>query len=84
MKKRLVIILLIAFVFTLDMAYSQGCSQCKLVAEQGAELDEGSFGNGINKGILLLMTIPYLILFFFFRKSIIRLFKSLFGAKQVS
>lgn len=82
MKKGLVLFLVIAFIFVIDIAFSQGCSQCKLVAEQGAELDEGSFGNGINKGILLLMTIPYIILFFFFRKRIFKFAKYMFASKQ--
>ncbi len=78
MNKRIVFLLLIAVVFISVDAYSQGCSQCRLLAEQGSELDEGSFGNGINTGIMYLMAIPYIILFLLFRKHIVRLFKSLF------
>ena len=59
--------------------YAQGCSQCKLVAEQGSELDEASFGSNINMGILYLMLIPYLLLMFLFRKKIAMLFRNLFG-----
>jgi hypothetical protein len=59
-------------------AFAQGCSQCKLLAEQGSGLDESSFGTNINSGILYLMAIPYLILLFLFRKRIIRFFKRSF------
>jgi Na+-driven multidrug efflux pump len=45
------------------------------LAQQGSELDENSFGSSINTGILFLIAIPYLILMFFFRKQIARLFK---------
>lgn len=73
MKKRLFLIALALIV--VDFAFGQGCSQCKLLAEQGSELDENSFGSSINTGILFLIAIPYLILMFFFRKQIMRLFK---------
>ena len=43
---------LIAVVLITDVALGQGCSQCKLLAEQGSELDEASFGSNINYGIL--------------------------------
>ncbi len=67
--------LLIALLLVVDFSYSQGCSQCKLLAEQGSELDENSFGTNINSGILYLMAFPYLILLFLFRHRIIRFFK---------
>lgn len=72
----IVVILLIA-----DVSFGQGCSQCKLLAEQASgnfnEVDETSFGHNINYGIMLLMTLPYILLFVFFRKQIVGLFKSL-------
>jgi hypothetical protein len=46
-----------------------------MLAEQGAEVDESSFGSTINTGILYLMTIPYLILLFLFRERIFRFVK---------
>jgi hypothetical protein len=74
MKKRL--FLLAIALIAVDFAFGQGCSQCKLLAQQGSELNENSFGSSINTGILFLIAIPYLILMFFFRKQIARLFKS--------
>ena len=73
MKKRL--FLLTIMLIAVDFAFGQGCSQCKLLAEQGSELNENSFGSSINSGILFLIAIPYIILMFFFRKQIARLFK---------
>jgi hypothetical protein len=61
--------------------WAQGCSQCKLVSEQATELDESSFGTNINSGILYLMIIPYLLIFFLFRKRIISFFKSMISSK---
>jgi hypothetical protein len=73
MKKALFILVVLFLV--VDFSYGQGCSQCKLLAEQGSELDENSFGSNINNGILYLMAIPYLLLLFLFRNRIIRFFK---------
>jgi len=71
-------ILVIIAVFAVEMVFSQGCSQCKLLAEQGSELDEASFGTNINYGILYLMTIPYILLLILFRKRIGNLIRALF------
>lgn len=61
--------------------FAQGCSQCKMLSEQGSELDESSFGTNINSGILYLMVIPYLLLMFLFRKRIFLFLKSIFAKK---
>lgn len=90
MKKLVVSVLL--FVITLSQnTFAQGCSQCKLAAAQGSELDENSFGSNINGGIGYLMLIPYVLIFFFvaftFREQIITFLKkkypSLFKKGQV-
>jgi hypothetical protein len=77
MKKWIVLAVLFFIVLGDNDLIAQGCSQCKLLAEQGSELDEASFGSSINSGILYLMILPYLILMFLFRKYIFRFFKSL-------
>lgn len=74
MNKKYILLLAFAVFFVVDY-YAQGCSQCKMLAEQGAEVDEASFGTNINKGILFLMAIPYILLFFLFRKKLAKLFK---------
>ena len=63
-------------IFKINFVFTQGCSQCKLVAEQGSELDENSFGSNINSGILYLMILPYLLILFLFRKRIVSFFKT--------
>lgn len=78
MKKCLIYSLLLIFVFG-QQVFAQGCSQCKMIAEQGSALDEASFGSNINYGILYIMIIPYLLIMFLFRKSIFRFFKSVFA-----
>ena len=75
-KKTFLIIILFVFLITEDIL-SQGCSQCKMLAEQGAEMEEDSFGSSINTGILYLMVIPYLILLFLFREKILGFLKGL-------
>jgi hypothetical protein len=72
-KKILFLGLLVCFI-VID-AQAQGCSQCKMLAEQSAEAGEASFGSNINKGIMFLMVIPYVLLFLLFRKKLALLFK---------
>ncbi len=76
MEKRKKIILVFAILLIADITFGQGCSQCKLMAEQGSELDEASFGSNINYGILYLMAMPYIIVSFLFRKKIFHFIKS--------
>ncbi|MFT5821647.1 MAG: hypothetical protein ACI8ZM_002901 [Crocinitomix sp.] len=52
------------------------CAMCKAVAE---ELPEEN-GNSINAGILYIMIVPYIILFFAFRKKIFGFLKELKNA----
>jgi hypothetical protein len=79
--KRSVLLLTISVLLSTQQIFAQGCSQCKLLAEQGSGLDENSFASNINGGILYLMLIPYLILLFLFRKPVFNFFKGLFKAK---
>jgi hypothetical protein len=76
-KKAIKIILFFLFFFFVFQSFGQGCSQCKMLSQQGAELDEASFGSNINWGILYLLIIPYLLLMFLFRKKIGYLFRRL-------
>ncbi len=76
MRKVLFVLFVFVFLSLTHEFFAQGCSQCKMLAEQGSEVDENSFGSTINSGILYLMIIPYLILLFLFRDKILRLIKS--------
>ena len=80
MNKSKILLLLLITLFIGDLVYGQGCSQCKMLAEQGSTADEATFGTNINYGIIYLMVIPYLMLMFLFRKQIIRFVKSMFKA----
>ena len=76
------IALLLVLIFVVDQVFAQGCSQCKMIAEQSSGgIDESSFGRNINSGIIYLMIIPYVLLMFFFRKRIFRLYKALTAKK---
>jgi hypothetical protein len=70
-------LLIVIFVLISFVDFGQGCSQCRLLAEQGSEnvMDEQSFGSNINFGILYLLIIPYLLILFLFRKRIVQFFK---------
>lgn len=63
---------------------AQGCSQCKMISSQSTEAGEASFASNINKGILFLLTIPYLIVAFWFRKNIANFFRRIFGKQATS
>ena len=54
-------------------AVAQGCSMCKAVAEES--------GFDVNPGIILLIAIPYALLFLFFRKRIKSFWKEFMAAK---
>lgn len=74
MKRALLLVAILALIAT-DVAWGQGCSQCRMMSEQSAELGEDSFTSNINFGILYLMAVPYLLIMFLFRKRIIGFFK---------
>lgn len=77
MRNKITLTLCFIFIWSCN-TFSQGCSQCKLLSEQGSDLEESSFGSNINIGILFLMVMPYLILMFLFREQIKRLFIRVF------
>lgn len=66
-------------------AWAQGCSMCKAVAETqpGGNVYGGSqsVGAGLNKGILFMMVVPYVLLFLFFRKRIFGFIKEFRNAQ---
>ena len=68
-----------------DLA-AQGCALCKATVESGREQSgvfggEQAVGKGLNTGILFLMTVPYVLLFLFFRKRIVSFVKEFAAAK---
>lgn len=88
MKARVLIVLaVVALCCALPAeVIAQGCSMCKAVAESGqgnANAFGGAqpVGEGLNKGIILLMIVPYVLLFLFFRKRIASFWKEFAGAQ---
>ncbi len=76
MNNKIFFLVAIAIILN-NSLFSQGCSQCRLMAEQGLAMEETAFGSNINSGILYLMLIPYFLLLFLFRHQLIGLFKKL-------
>ncbi len=56
--------LILAFILTMSIstpAVFAQCSMCRAVAESNINDDSRQVGKGLNKGILYLMAIPYLL-----------------------
>lgn len=69
------LILTTAFLFLMAYDTFAGCAMCKAAAESDLQNNPNSVARGLNAGILFLMVIPYILMFFFFRKEIIGFFK---------
>ncbi len=85
MKRWLLLLLLLLLVLPPD-ALAQGCAMCKATVESGQDQSgifggQQAVGQGLNKGILMLMIVPYILLFLFFRKRIVGFFREFASAK---
>lgn len=85
MKRWLPLLLLLLLCLPPD-ALAQGCAMCKATVESGQEQTgvfggQQAVGRGLNKGILMLMVVPYILLFLFFRKRLVGFFKEFASAK---
>ena len=58
-RKFIPLVLALVAVFAWEQATGQ-CVMCKAVAEDSA--DDGGLGAGLNRGILYLMAVPYILL----------------------
>lgn len=88
MKRVLLLALVIVACATLAPEVSaQGCAMCKAVVEQGEAGGGGvnggdnSIGAGLNKGIIIMMVAPYILLFLAFRKKIMGFWKEFASAQ---
>ena len=82
--RRLLILLLVVVLFALLSGDATAqCVMCKAVAEQGQGTfgGEQSIGKGLNRGILFLLAMPYLLLFLLFRRKIVGFFKEFANAQ---
>jgi hypothetical protein len=68
-------ILLFALIIFQLQSFAQGCSTCRAQIISSTK-DDLTIGNGLNTGILFLMIVPYILLFFLFRKNIFNIYKS--------
>lgn len=78
MKKYYILFIIIAILVVLPNITEAQCSMCKAAVQSSMD-QENSVARGINKGILYLMAVPYLLLAFIFRKPIISLWKTMRG-----
>lgn len=88
MSRRWTLLLMLALVLPLvpTELWAQGCAMCKATVESAEGTGqvfggEQSIGKGLNRGILLLMAVPYVLLFLLFRKRIVGFFREFAGAQ---
>ncbi len=73
-KSHVVIALIVLGCLLLPVTTEAQCAMCKASVE--SSINDPSFvAKGINKGIVYLMIVPYLLLAFIFRKQIVSLWK---------
>ncbi len=63
-KKIIVLAVFFLFLIAFSTSADAQCAMCSLAAEQNMK-DGGTYGKGLNKGILMLLTLPYLLIGFF-------------------
>ena len=80
-KKLLVISLVLVFSLLFTEEIAAQCAMCKAVPESAQEAGSDISGRGINKGILYIMAVPYILLmsfvFYFFRDKLKSFFTEL-------
>lgn len=72
------LIVLVIVLIAIPIDIEAQCAMCKASVES-SQGQKNSVAAGINKGILYLMAIPYLLLMFIFRKQLSALWKSIRG-----
>lgn len=75
-----IVLFIFSFFISLNYSWSQ-CAMCKATVENNGEIGETEYGYNINIGILFLMIVPYIILFFAFRKKIKKVINEVRSAK---
>lgn len=74
-KSYFILLVLVLLLLAPTLADAQGCAMCKSAVESSMG-QKNSVAAGINKGILYLMAVPYLLLMFIFRKQLVALWRS--------
>lgn len=61
MKKFILIIITVVFLFAIAQDANSQCSMCKATVESNIKSNGDFIGKGLNHGILYLMSVPYLL-----------------------
>ena len=80
--KLIVLFGLLLFMIVVQDGFSQ-CAMCKAAAESNLENDPKSIARGLNKGILFLMAIPYVIVGLIFRNDVVQIFKNIRNQQKI-
>lgn len=83
MKKSWVTLFFLILILVIPQYSEAQCAMCKAAVES-SQGQANSVAAGINKGILYLMAVPYLLLMFIFRKQVYALWNKLRGKKLAS
>lgn len=83
MKKSWITLFFLIIIIALPQFSEAQCAMCKASVES-SQGQANSVAGGINKGILYLMAVPYLLLMFIFRKQVHALWNKLRGKEIVS
>jgi hypothetical protein len=76
--KRVVIFFFVLMFFLLISSDLEAqCSMCKQAAETSIKSDPSSMARSLNKGILYLMAVPYIMIAFIFRKQLYQVWKKI-------
>ncbi len=78
MKKYYFLVFIIALLVLLPNITEAQCSMCKAAVQSSMD-QKNSVARGINKGILYLMVVPYLLMAFVFRKQLVALWRNIRG-----
>lgn len=83
MKKSCITLFFLILIFVVPHYAGAQCAMCKAAVES-SQGQANSVATGINKGILYLMAVPYLLLMFIFRKQVYALWNKLRGKEVAS
>ncbi|MEO8150619.1 MAG: hypothetical protein ABI723_23510 [Bacteroidia bacterium] len=61
MKKFILIVTTVVFLFAIEQDANAQCSMCKAAVESNVKSNGNFVGKGLNHGILYLMSIPYIL-----------------------
>ena len=83
MKKGWVTLFFIMLILVTPQYCDAQCAMCKAAVES-SQGQTNSVAAGINKGILYLMAVPYLLLMFIFRKQVYAIWNKMRGKEVIS